>query len=299
MKCALALLFLVAPVLAMPSRAAACDRAGVRPWEALGRADLVVRATVTSVPAAGPVLVQSLEALVGKAPAAPFEVDGFARGDTRLRCGGTPPRAGDALLLLLYEPRGAVKRFSLIDEVDGAVPLASPQASALLGLVKERASTPFVDAGPGLAVKLFASSQRVPAGANVDLAVLLRNTGEGPLQFSYRDWPREAASACRITATRDGVVIPSRRNPISDADIADFFSKHGRSYELALAPGEAREFLLPRFHTAAPGWGYKEEQDFLFQPLEAAGRYELVATCRNLPAPGRTFTTPPLPLVVP
>ena len=290
---------LLATGFAMPSRAAACDRPSVRPWERFGRADLVVRAQVEEVPAAGPVRVRITETLVGRSAAPTLAVTGFARGDGRMRCGGTPPAVGDALLLFLYEPRGSVTHHELIDEVDGALPAASPQAAELTKLVKERASTAFADAGPGLAVKLFASSPRVRPGTNVDLAVLVRNVGPAPLTFSWRDWPREKAAACRLTVTRAGAGLPPQRNPISDADIEAYFSKHGRTYELPLVPGQAHEVLLSRFHTAAPGWGYKEELDFQFHPLEQPGTYSIAATCRNLPAGGRGFETPKLELVVP
>src|SRR5262249_45648182 len=125
---------------------------------------------------------------------------------------------------------------------------------------------------------------RAAGGANkddVDLLVLLRNTGKSPRTFEYRDWPLATKSQCSLEvvnlATKQKAA--AKDVPIPKQDIADYFSKYGSHFTVKIAPGESHVMPLWRVTTAKKGWGYKEELGFRFYPVTTPGRHSVAAQC--------------------
>jgi len=127
----------------------------------------------------------------------------------------------------------------------------------------------------------------------INLLVLMRNTGQSAVDFTYKSWPEEEQSKCslQIENLASKKRVEAKEVPIAKKDIVDYFSKHGRSYQTKIEPGESHLHRLPRVTTAGRGWGYKEELGFRYYPLSQPGEHSISAECSNLLGPGSVITT--------
>lgn len=294
-------LLLVAAVLAAPA-ALACSRSQ-SPLEqdlalAATLADHVVAAKVLSPgDATHPATAVVQSVLEGSderlTPTRVFSFSGAVSNTVAKMCGGTGLEVGKELFLLLWSPAGAMTAFSLVDAWGGVLP-ANPDTRASLtrALRAHRVVGPWQTSGD-VRTRVFVSTK----GGEVEVTIILRNTSAKPLAFQYSDWPEAQATRCTLSLTPEtGRAIESRPVPIPPAEIAAYFSKHGRTFEVPIAVGDSHLLRLDRVTTATPGWGFKEVLGFRYYPVETHGPYALTAQCVNVLGQGTQLTTAPVRL---
>jgi len=296
----------IAPALACcalfgdPGVSAACDRAS-SPLEdrvvGVSAADAVAVVEAVKV-GGGPASVRVVEPLEGSlAKGAGIPIQGVLSRDEamdRAFCGVATMTPGQRYVVRLFGPVPGRSEYHLIDPVGGISDhTPGEEASVRQALAAKLPSSAWRTSQPGVDAKLLVDASRASSKGELDLVVLLRNTGEAAIELQYRDWPVAERSSCSL----DVVHIASKKEvqardvPISKKDIADYFSKHGRRYVSKIEPGEIHMFRLPRVTSAARGWGYKEELGFRFYPPTTPGPHRVSAKCARLFGGGTVVTT--------
>jgi hypothetical protein len=140
----------------------------------------------------------------------------------------------------------------------------------------------------GFSTILTSESFKYRVGDEINLWVGCRNDSAADIEIKYTDWPLATHSMWKVDARheKDGIIVAQPNPTVTAKDIDDYFSKHGRTYAVALKPGEQHWVCLQRINTAKPGWGYKEELDFKYYPMTSPGKYILSVTGENLLAKG-------------
>jgi hypothetical protein len=269
---------------------AACDRAISAletPAVAVAVADVVLAGTVTSM-VDGVATVKIASTLKGAgngiSPGDSVQVRGvIAASALDDGCGGVPIDTGKQYVFTLWSPAGSLGTFHVVDE-NGGVAAYSVASEKLYrdALAKQHPHSAWKIAGD-IATRLVRSPSPSNQG-DVDLFVVLRNIGTKPVEYTYREWPRAAQSRCALTIvnTETKKRIAPKRVPIANKDITDYFSKAARTWQTAIAPGDAYLHHLYRVTTAQRGWGYKQELGFLYYPVATPGEHVITADCANL-----------------
>ena len=140
----------------------------------------------------------------------------------------------------------------------------------------------------GLSTLLTTEVAKYHVDDEINLWIGCRNDSKMDIQFRYTNWPRATSSKWKLEVRKEGgEIIAALPHPTLTAkDIEDYFSKHGRSYDVTLKPGEFHWFILRRVNSAKPGWGYKEELDYQYYPMTAPGKYTISVTAENLLSAG-------------
>lgn len=122
---------------------------------------------------------------------------------------------------------------------------------------------------------------REPSGSGappgVDLVVGVRNGADRPRTLSWTDWPKETATHLEVEVDGPQGPVAAVSAGFTDDEIRDYFSAHGRRFEVTIAPGEWHLFLFQRLDSAPRGWGYKEDLAFRSWPMPAPGEYRVHA----------------------
>jgi hypothetical protein len=147
----------------------------------------------------------------------------------------------------------------------------------------------------GLSILLRPERSKYIAGEDIDLFFIIRNTSQKPIIIPYRDYPFETQTYWALDVRRSGnqAVGPTPHPHLTKDSIKDYFSKHGREYNMEINPGAIRSHYLPRINTAQKGWGYKEELRFAYYIMDKPGTYTVSAELHNA-FPGRILKTKPI-----
>jgi hypothetical protein len=280
----------------------ACDRA-LSPLEppevAVAVADVVIVGKVEKMEGAVATVKVVTGVAGGLSPGDSLRVGALRADDDVDRCGPMTVGVGKTYVMMLWRPRGTLATYHLVDPY-GGIQTHTPATETRYrtALATRHAHSPWHDQA-GVATQLVLDADPAHPG-DVDLVVILRNTGGQPVRFTYRDWPRATQSRCALDVvhTASKTAVPARPVPIAPRDISDYFSRHGRKYEVELAPGAAHTMRLERVTTAKPGWGHKEALGFAYYPIATAGPHRITADCVNLLGKGSRVRTAPLELVL-
>lgn len=291
-------------VLAIEARdSAACDRARSpmeTPAVGIAVADVAIVGEVTKLD--GKIAtVKIARALKGAGSAGDtIRVHGVTGIEPMTRmCGMKALEVGKPYILLLWSPAGAATGFHLVDEMGGIADHTAAAEQQFKAALAQQHPHSAWHTEQGIMTQLVLEPN--PAHKrDVDLLIVLRNTTAQPIRLAYRDWPLATKSKCALdvvhTATKRKVA--SQDVPIPKRDITAYFSKHGRSYDVAIEPGASHVFRLARVTTALPGWGYKEELGFVFYPIGTPGAHAISAVCSNLFGAGTTTSTEAISLLL-
>ena len=159
--------------------------------------------------------------------------------------------------------------------LDGTTPLEAARIREIESLV---AATPgWSPSREGMQVLAVPAAYEVKTGDDIDVWVLFRNASAAPLMLRYREWPPDRHTYWRLEiADENDVAIPWRPHPhLKKGEIEDFFSRHGHTFEQALAPDEVFPLYIDRINSAKAGWGYKQRLGFGYYPIERPGRYRV------------------------
>jgi hypothetical protein len=247
---------------------------------AVAQADAIVEAHVTTLPAPNPktgsTAITVNRVLKGKVSEGTMEV---TMSEITRYWVGIPWKEGGRYILFLQQGRGQTG-FEIMDH--GSRPYTDEDASEIATLIKRLPG--WSKPENGLSTLLTTKRVKYRVGDEIDLHVGICNESDADIEIRYTDWPREASSKWKLEVQKeDGELIAAQPHPtITSKDIEDYFSKHGRTYAIALKPGEHHWVYLRRINTAQPGWGYKEELDFKYYPMPAPGKYTLSITGENL-----------------
>lgn len=267
---------------AAPPHASACTAGSPSPVLSIAIADLAVVAQVTAMQN-GTATVKITRAIKGSAtPGESIQVHG-APAETLLTqlCNFKGLAPGKSYVLLLWNPAGALNGYHLISS-EGGIADASAEKQYTDALAQNHPRSPW-KRNENLMTQLVLSPTRANNG-DLDLFVVFRNIGEKPITFAYRDLPLASKSKCTLDVVNvaTGNKVAAVDVPISKTNINEYFSKHGREYDISIEPGAAHLLALRRITTAESGWGHKEELGFVYYPINAHGMHTVAATCSNL-----------------
>ena len=201
---------------------------------------------------------------------------------TRGSCGTSSVEVGKTYVALLWEPIPGATVFDLVEPTTSVKPSTGATLAAIGIELRKQHPTSAWQAGPSSTrTRLVVYPYAQPG--EVDLFVLVRNVGTGPVDFISQTRPEADQSSCslRILDPSQQMIAP-RDVPIPKAEIVAYFSKFGRRYTVKLEPGQDEMILLQRVTTATPGWGYKEDLGFVYYPPVSHGPHTVSADCVNV-----------------
>jgi hypothetical protein len=149
---------------------------------------------------------------------------------------------------------------------DGTTPWNAGRQQELTSLV--RTLPAWSRPQDGIATLLLPGSFTVSPGADLDLWIGYRNETDHPITVTYSDWPRATHSHWKLHVRDEaGRAVAAANHPNIFDDIDEYFSRHGRTYDIKLAPGQATFLTANRVNTAQGGMGFKEDLDFKYYPM--------------------------------
>lgn len=274
----------VALLLCATRSASALSRAYQPLVVTVAQADAIVEAHITALPAPNPKMgattITVTRVLKGKVAEGRMDV---TMSEITRYWVGIPWKEGGRYILFLQQRRGQAG-FEIMD--DGSRPHTDEDARGIASLIQRLPG--WSKPENGLSTLLTTEHVRYRVDDEIDLCIGCRNDSDTDIEIHYTDWPRETSSRWKLEVQKEGGgPIAAQPHPsITPKDIEDYFSKHGRSYAIALKPGEHHWVYLKRINTAKPGWGYKEELDFKYYPMTSPGKYTLSVAGENLLAKG-------------
>jgi hypothetical protein len=297
MRAIVAMVVAVTLYCALEGASAACDRARSpleEPAVAAAIADVVAVVDVTSV-GGGLATVLVNESLKGRPKNGDkLVIAGLLSGDearARGSCGVTAVEAGKRYIALLWEPISGSTRLDMVEPATSVIAHTTAARSSIdQALAKQHPGSGWQGPAAGLQTRVALDPYSQPG--EVDLFVLVRNTGAVAVDLVHQSWPRAQQSTCALriqdAANR---TVDARDVPIPRPDIDAYFSRNSRVYTTKIEPGASWLIHLPRVTTAAPGWGYKEELGFQYYPVTTHGLHKVAADCVNFFGPGSHVST--------
>jgi hypothetical protein len=191
--------------------------------------------------------------------------------------------AGQVRLFFLHAPVAGEREYRVVDGDRGVL---EPHDLVLAEAARAAASGPtssWLEQHGGLRARLFPTKAAYRAGEPIDLRLVVLNGSASGLPLRWRDWPLDAHAHARLDVTRSGTPVAARGiDWLSRREVEEYFSKHGRRYELTLAPGAYHVVHLPRINSAEKGWGHKAELGFRWYPMSTPGDYSISATLEHV-----------------
>jgi hypothetical protein len=265
-------LTVLALALLAPRSSEACDRRRVPPAVIVAAADVVVLGEVIEV-SGREVMVRPIRVLKGDA-SGPMRITDVHTARNGL-CPEVVAAKGGRYVFAVTSDGNA---FRTVDPDDGVSAESTVERAATDAALKGAHSAAKEHGSTGLRYTLVAPRGRYRASEDIDLYIVLDNTGKVPVQMTSRTWPPEQHTFCALQFSPAVAAVPV---PIPKQDIADYFSQHGiQTFDLPIAPDMRWLIQLQRVNTAARGWGYKEGLGFQYYPL-TPGSYRVRATCRG------------------
>ena len=282
---------------AMASPAAAYDRRYLPRSAAIAQADAIVVARAVRSPelsrmmqAGATAEVRVLRVLKGAVKPGPLTV---ALDPMHAHAVGALAR--EQVYLLYLSPAREGLRTILLD---GTGVRNAEQVREVVSKVKRLPA--WSEAQAGLSVVVAPVDFEVDVAGNVDLWIGYRNDTDAGLELKYRSWPLKTHTWWSLEIQRgEGARVAAKPHPhLTPKEIDDYFSRHGNTFDLKLAPGEVYFFPLQRINLAKPGWGYKERLDFYYYPMEVPGRYTITASGHHLLGPSGVVVARPVSIVI-
>lgn len=134
----------------------------------------------------------------------------------------------------------------------------------------------------GLAAMIITDTPHVSPGDDIELSLGLKNLGSAPVQLNFGGAREERSHyTLRLVGPGDSIISASPHPALDKKGLDHFFTHLSRRETLTLEPGAS--FFLPKepINSAQGGWGYKEQLDFSFYPMQERGRYRIFATARR------------------
>jgi hypothetical protein len=274
-------LFVLAVALFLPITARALSRAVYPLPVTVAQADAIVVARTTRVPEAPTLQKQTAEievvkVLKGDLPKGPLTVRldvhhwhvlGALKADRQyIFFLGAPTLPGEIRDIMLdgtcLHTEEAAKQF---EELIGLTPAWSAPAD-------------------GLSTTIVPEKYRVRASEELNLFIGCRNVSGQKITLKYSDWPLETHTFWELSIVPQGgaPIIAEKHPTLTPESINEYFSKFPHPYEVTLEPNQEFFYQVQRVNSAKQGWGYKQELDFKFYPMTAAGAYDIAARCKNL-----------------
>lgn len=136
----------------------------------------------------------------------------------------------------------------------------------------------------GLSTTIVPDKYHLAPGEELNLFIGCRNVSDHKITLKYSDWPLATHTFWELAIVPQGgaAVVAEKHPTLTPESINDYFSRFPRTYDVTLEPNQEFFYSIQRVNSAKQGWGYKEELDFKFYPVTAAGAYDITARCKNL-----------------